>query len=124
MYSSIGPGDSQSLSLPATIPPYHSEEQQPRKTTELLTVPTHSPVIQPAQDLVVGSDQEAVTFVNRCKEFMDTENSIRKDLLDSWLQKLNEFTMKSAVDVSPEFYPLKNFITYSYCLFRTDHSYS
>ena len=108
MYSSIGPGDTQSL--PATIPPYH-------------TVPTHSPVIQPAPGLVVGSDQEAVTFVHRCKEFMDTENTVRKELLDSWLQKLNEFTMKSAVDVSPKFFLLKNFITYSYCLFRTDHSY-
>ena len=108
MYSSIGPGDTQSL--PATIPPYH-------------TVPTHSPVIQPAPDLVVGSDQEAVTFVNRCKEFMDTENTVRKELLDSWIQKLNEFTIKSAVEVSPEFSPLKKLYHLFLLPVRTDHSY-
>ena len=65
-------------------------------------MPKHSPAVplQPAQGEVVGSDKEAVDYVNMCKEFIDREEIVRKDLLNSWLQKLNEFTIKSAVDVS------------------------
>ena len=52
---------------------------------------------------MVGSDKEAVDFVNMCKDFIDRETVVRKEFLNSWLQKLNEFTIKSAVDVSPNF---------------------
>ena len=67
-------------------------------------MPKHTPAVplQPAQGEVVGSDKEAVDYVNMCKDFIDRENTVRKDLLNSWLQKLNDFTIKSAVDVSPD----------------------
>ena len=103
IYSSIGPGDTPSFSPPAAIPPFQAPDQEPRKPPELLSVPKHSPAVplQPAQGEVMGSDKEAVEYVNMCKEFIDKENIVKKDLLNSWLQKLNEFTIKSAVDVSP-----------------------
>jgi len=99
VYSSIGPGDT-SFSSPATIPPFQGAEPVTTKTSQSLVIPPPSPAVhfQPTQSTVVGSNQDAVDFVNKCKEFIDSEITVRTDLVNSWLQKLNEFTIKSAVE--------------------------
>ena len=103
MYTSIGPGDNLSILSPAAIPPFQGEAP-PAKLSQPLTcsippLPT-ADSFQLSQSAVVGSDQEAVDFVNQCKEFLYGETTVRTDLIKSWLEKLNEFTMRSAVEVS------------------------
>ena len=105
LYTSIGPGDNVSLSSPAAIPPYQGEAPPPpAKLSQPLLVSTPAlhtaDNIQLSQSAVAGSDQEAVDFVNQCKEFLYEETAVRNDLIRSWLEKLNEFTMRSAVEVS------------------------
>ena len=115
VYSSIGPGDT-SFSSPATIPPFQGAEPVTTKTSQSLVIPPPSPAVhfQPTQSTVVGSNQDAVDFVNKCKEFVDSELTVRTDLVDSWLQKLNEFTIKSAVEVSDFFWPKSIFANISF----------
>ena len=106
MYTSIGPGDNLSILSPAAIPPFQGEAPPPAKQSQPLAVST--PPLPTAdkfplsQSAVVGSDQEAVDFVNQCKEFLYGETAVRNILIKSWLEKLNEFTMRSAVEVSPK----------------------
>jgi hypothetical protein len=104
VYTSIGPGDNVSLSSPAAIPPYQGEAPPPAKLSQPLLVSTPAlhtaDRFQLSQSAVAGSDQEAVDFVNQCKEFLYGETAVRNDLIKSWLEKLNEFTMRSAVEVS------------------------
>lgn len=49
---------------------------------------------------VVGSDPAAVQFISLCLEYLHTQPDTTSKLLEVWRQNLNEFTMKSAVEVS------------------------
>ena len=85
-----------SLSSPAAIPPFQREALPPAKVSQPLAVSTPLPTadtFKPSHSAVVGSDQEAVDFVNKCKEFLYGETTVRNDLIISWLEKLNEFTI-------------------------------
>ena len=99
VYTTIGPGDNVSVPSPAVIPPFQAAASVAAKPSQLLEVASNIQS-QQSQPKTVGSDQEAVEFVNRCREFIFNDTSVRKDLVNSWLEKLNEFTIKSAVDVS------------------------
>lgn len=100
VYSTMGPNDIAQIQSPASIPPYQGGETTTKNTSQKLLVSTHQQIPPPAlQNNVVGSDQDAVEFANACKEFIEKEELIRKDLVISWMEKLNEFTMKSAVEV-------------------------
>jgi len=99
VYSTMGPNDTAQIQSPASIPPYQGGETTTKNTSQKLLVSTHQQIPPPAlQNNVVGSDQDAVEFANACKEFIEKEELIRKDLVISWMEKLNEFTMKSAVE--------------------------
>ena len=99
VYTNISPGDNVSVPSPAAIPPFQGTALVAAKPPRLLEGASDIQS-QPSQPKTAGSDQEAVEFVNRCREFIFNDTSVRKDLVNSWLEKLNEFTMKSAVDVS------------------------
>ena len=49
---------------------------------------------------MVGSDPAAVQYISLCLEYLDSQPRVRDSILDLWMQNLNEFTMKSAVEVS------------------------
>ena len=49
---------------------------------------------------VVGSDPAAVQFISLCLEYLHTRQETKTNILEVWRQNLNEFTMKSAVEVS------------------------
>ena len=57
---------------------------------------------------VVGSDPAAVQFITLCLEYLGSHRETAHNLLEVWRQNLNEFTMKSAVEVSIEFKSEKN----------------
>ena len=50
---------------------------------------------------VVGSDPAAVQFITLCLEYLGSHRDTAvSNILEVWRQNLNEFTMKSAVEVS------------------------
>ena len=51
---------------------------------------------------VVGSDPAAVQFISLCLEYLHTRQETKTNILEVWRQNLNEFTMKSAVEVSSQ----------------------
>ena len=51
---------------------------------------------------VVGSDPAAVQFISLCLEYLHTHPDTTNKLMEVWRQNLNEFTLKSAVEVSSQ----------------------
>jgi len=97
VYTTIGTSENVSLPTPATIPAFQKTSSPALKPSQLL--PTTSDVSSlPNQSSAVGSDQEALEFVNRCMQFVLSEGDVGKDLVNRWMEKLNELTIRSAVD--------------------------
>ena len=48
---------------------------------------------------VVGSDPAGVQYISLCLHHLQTSSQARDSIADTWKQNLNEFTMKSAVEV-------------------------
>ena len=51
---------------------------------------------------VVGSDPAAVQFISLCLEYLGSHRDSVNNIIELWRQNLNEFTMKSAVEVSSQ----------------------
>ena len=51
---------------------------------------------------VVGSDPAAVQFITLCLEYLGSHRDSVNNIIELWRQNLNEFTMKSAVEVSSQ----------------------
>ena len=49
---------------------------------------------------VVGSDPAAVQFISLCLECLASSRDTTDNILEVWRHNLNEFTMKSAVEVT------------------------
>ena len=110
VYSTLGPGDASSQSQPTNIPPFkgasdHGTAPVSNGVSKPLTSPSSVISSQiPAQPAptseygVVGSDPGAVQYVSLCLQYLYTKPSFSDHLLSVWLQNLNQFTIKSAVD--------------------------
>ena len=48
---------------------------------------------------VVGSDPAAVQYISLCLQYLESRQEVQDSILNLWVQNLNEFTMKSAVEV-------------------------
>ena len=85
-----------SYSSPALIPPFQATSSPPDLVPALsVTPPSH-----PALPVAAGSDQDSVTFVNSCLEFVYSQAEVREDILAQWKEKLTEFAKRSAEEVS------------------------
>ena len=106
VYTSMGPGDVTSLPPPSPIPPYKGDRGTDR--SKVTTGPKSSPLDVtsqiPAQPPptseygVVGSDPGAVQYISLCLQYLQQHQTFCSDMVTLWLQNLNEFTMKSAVE--------------------------
>ena len=106
VYSTLGPGDSSSMSPPPSIPPYKGDSSPsvtkkpamtPASTLEVAAqIPAQPP---PTSEFgVVGSDPGAVQFISLCLQYLRSHEAWAREIVNLWLHNLNEFTIKSAVE--------------------------
>ena len=100
IYSTLGAADVEdaSYSPPSNIPPFHSSS--PSSPPSLVPALSLSPPSHPSHPVAVGSDQDCVTFVNTCLEYVFTQAEVREDMRHQWRMKLTEFARRSAFEVS------------------------
>jgi len=112
IYSTIGKDEvHQQVLAPSPIPPFqpNAEHIPPPRTN--YSVPLNgiaagasSGRISPAPPSnlpqAVGSDQETVEYVNKCWKFIYSNPSVRADIQAIWMERLNEFAKRSALDES------------------------
>jgi len=110
IYSTIGKDEvHQQVSAPSPIPPYQPNAEHIPPPRSNYSVPLNgiaagasSGRISPAPPSnlpqAVGSDQETVDYVNKCWKFIYSNPSVRADIQAIWMEKLNEFAKRSALD--------------------------
>ena len=108
IYSTLGTADVEDAysSPPAHIPPFQGSSS-PSSPPSLVPALSLSPPSHPSHPVAVGSDQDCVTFVNTCLEYVFTQAQVREDMLKQWREKLSEFTRRSALEVSLVFQHVK-----------------
>ena len=109
IYSTLGTEEVEdaAYSPSAHIPPFQGSES-PSSPPSLVPALSLSPPSHPSHPVAVGSDQDCVTFVNTCLEYVYTQAEVREDMLHQWKEKLTEFARRSALEVSLVFdsYPV------------------
>jgi len=114
IYSTIGKDDVQQQVLaPAQIPPFQPNVEHVPPPSSNYSVPLNglapgsnnssgriSPAAPSNLPQAVGSDQETVDYVNKCWKFIYANPAVRADIQAIWLDKLNEFAKRSALDES------------------------
>ena len=101
IYSTLGTADVEDAysSTPSHIPPFQGSSP-PSSPPDLVPALSLSPPSHPSHPVAVGSDQDCVTFVNTCLEYVYTQAEVREDMRHQWRMKLTEFARRSAFEVS------------------------
>ena len=106
VYSTLGPGETSSLASPGPIPPFRADKENGvsagRQTVPQVAaeIPSQPPPV--SEYGVVGSDPAAVQFISLCLDYLHSRPETSSNILEVWRENLNEFTMKSAVEVSSQ----------------------
>ena len=103
IYSTLGTAEVEvedaNTSPTAHIPPFQGSSS-PSSPPSLVPALSLCPPSHPSHPVAVGSDQDCVTFVNTCLEYVYTQAEVREDMLKQWRIKLSEFARRSAQEVS------------------------
>ena len=108
VYSTIGPGEATSLPPPSSIPPFKSDGGGLTSTKGPPSLIPVSPLEVSAQIPsqppptsefgVVGSDPGAVQYITLCLQYLHSHQTFCQEMINLWIQNLNEFTMKTAIE--------------------------
>jgi len=111
IYSSLGSGEETvQVSAPPTIPPFKgADPAQPSLPNIYINNNTKSAEavaggVAEASGVpkAVGSDTEVVEYVNKCWSYLYSTPQVIDQMKRLWLEKMNEFTKRSALDHANE----------------------